>query len=234
MSSAHVYLRLPPGMTWDTIPEPLLQDLAQLTKANSIEGNKKNDITVIYTPWSNLKKQAGMETGQVSFFKGQTVKRVHVAKRENSIINRLEKTRVELSPDFAAEKIAWEKEVRLEKREQEKMRVNLCVWGVAGCWDVRIPVLWAESCAIPTALSLKQNLLTTCSQWSFSALSPPFFFVKHSHPFPPTLRNKLKCLKLKRSARQLENDHMIIFSRKRIWSQTRNWWMMTSPMIGHG
>jgi predicted ribosome quality control (RQC) complex YloA/Tae2 family protein len=36
--SAHVYLRLPEDMTWDTIPEELLVDAAQLTKANSIEG----------------------------------------------------------------------------------------------------------------------------------------------------------------------------------------------------
>ena len=38
LSSAHVYLRMPTGMKWDDIPEPLLQDLGQLTKANSIEG----------------------------------------------------------------------------------------------------------------------------------------------------------------------------------------------------
>jgi hypothetical protein len=30
-------------------------------------GNKKNDITIIYTPWDNLKKTGGMETGQVTF-----------------------------------------------------------------------------------------------------------------------------------------------------------------------
>lgn len=38
LSSAHIYLRLRDGETWDKIPEPLLTDLAQLTKANSIEG----------------------------------------------------------------------------------------------------------------------------------------------------------------------------------------------------
>jgi hypothetical protein len=42
-------------------------DLAQLTKANSIEGNKKDNITIIYTPWSNLKKDGSMAAGQVSF-----------------------------------------------------------------------------------------------------------------------------------------------------------------------
>lgn len=38
LSSAHIYVRLPEGETWDKISEPLLIDCAQLTKANSIEG----------------------------------------------------------------------------------------------------------------------------------------------------------------------------------------------------
>jgi predicted ribosome quality control (RQC) complex YloA/Tae2 family protein len=38
LSSAHIYLRLREGESWDNIPEELLTDLAQLTKANSIEG----------------------------------------------------------------------------------------------------------------------------------------------------------------------------------------------------
>lgn len=95
LSSAHIYLRMQPGQTWDNLPEELVMDLAQLTKANSIEGsfisqdihlidlsnnmmrltifslflagNKKDNITVIYTPWSNLKKDGSMDVGQVSF-----------------------------------------------------------------------------------------------------------------------------------------------------------------------
>lgn len=38
LSSAHIYLRMNEGETWDAIPEELLVDCAQLTKANSIEG----------------------------------------------------------------------------------------------------------------------------------------------------------------------------------------------------
>ena len=38
LSSAHVYVRLREGETWDRIEEALLIDCAQLTKANSIEG----------------------------------------------------------------------------------------------------------------------------------------------------------------------------------------------------
>lgn len=67
LSSAHIYLRMEEGQDWDKLPEDLVTDLAQLTKANSIEGNKKDNITVIYTPWSNLKKDGSMEVGQVTF-----------------------------------------------------------------------------------------------------------------------------------------------------------------------
>jgi hypothetical protein len=38
LSSAHIYLRMNEGDTWESIPEDLLIDCAQLTKANSIEG----------------------------------------------------------------------------------------------------------------------------------------------------------------------------------------------------
>ncbi len=32
-----------------------------------VSGNKKDNITIIYTPWSNLKKDGSMDVGQVSF-----------------------------------------------------------------------------------------------------------------------------------------------------------------------
>lgn len=38
MSSAHVYVRLHKGQTIDDISEGLLEDCAQLVKANSIQG----------------------------------------------------------------------------------------------------------------------------------------------------------------------------------------------------
>jgi hypothetical protein len=38
LSSAHVYLRMKSGDSWTSIPQDLLEDCAQLTKANSIEG----------------------------------------------------------------------------------------------------------------------------------------------------------------------------------------------------
>lgn len=38
LSSAHIYLRMQEGQEWDKLPNDLVVDLAQLTKANSIEG----------------------------------------------------------------------------------------------------------------------------------------------------------------------------------------------------
>lgn len=116
LSSAHIYLRLHEGMTWDNIPEELLTDLGQLTKANSIEGNKKDNITIIYTPWSNLKKDGSMAVGQVSFKDNKKVKRIMIPERENAIINRLNKTKVEKHPDLMQEKEDHLRELR--KKEQ--------------------------------------------------------------------------------------------------------------------
>lgn len=42
-----------------------LDDCCQLVKANSIEGNKMNNIGIVYTMWSNLKKTGDMAVGQV-------------------------------------------------------------------------------------------------------------------------------------------------------------------------
>ncbi|KIP02716.1 hypothetical protein PHLGIDRAFT_111770 [Phlebiopsis gigantea 11061_1 CR5-6] len=116
LSSAHVYLRLPAGMAWEAIPEPLLVDCAQLVKANSIEGNKKDNLTIIYTPADNLKKTGDMATGQVSFHNDRRVKRIHIAKRENTIVNRLNKTKVVKEVDHEAERIERVKKENTEKR----------------------------------------------------------------------------------------------------------------------
>ncbi|CDS07052.1 hypothetical protein LRAMOSA09575 [Lichtheimia ramosa] len=119
LSSAHVYVRLQPGQTWDDIPEAVVEDCAQLVKANSIEGNKRNNITVIYTPWDNLKKTPGMETGQVTFYNHKKVRRVHVEKRINEIVNRLNKTKEVREVDLMHEKIQREKIDRKKARQEE-------------------------------------------------------------------------------------------------------------------
>ena len=124
LSSAHIYLRMREGETWDRIPEELLVDCAQLTKANSIEGNKKDNVTIIYTPWSNLKKSGNMATGQVGFHNNKLVKRVYVEKRENAIVNRLNKTKVEKFPDLRQEKADREHEERKKERIASQAQVS--------------------------------------------------------------------------------------------------------------
>lgn len=120
LSSAHVYLRLPEDWSWDNIPEEILQDCAQLTKANSITGNKQDNITVIYTPWKNLKKTGDMVTGQVGFYKDKEVKKVFVNTRINAVVNRLNKTKVEKFPNLQQERRDYDKEK--QRTEQERRR----------------------------------------------------------------------------------------------------------------
>lgn len=156
------------GQAWDNLPEDLVMDLAQLTKANSIEGtpsihpsplliiqlprnayatlpsgNKKDNVTVIYTPWSNLKKDGSMAVGQVGFkdqrkvypsilspgnkklIRVRQVKRVLVPQRENPIVNRLNKTKVETKPDLKQEKDDRTRELRRKDQEAQQQRVPI-------------------------------------------------------------------------------------------------------------
>ncbi|RIA88040.1 hypothetical protein C1645_776002 [Glomus cerebriforme] len=129
-SSAHVYLRLQPGQSWENIPAKLLEDLGQLTKANSIKGSKEKSVEVLYTPWSNLLKTNSMATGEVSFTNNAKVKKLQVKAKDNKILNRLEKTKIEKFPDLEKEKIQAEKEKKRIAREamiakkQEQLRLE--------------------------------------------------------------------------------------------------------------
>ncbi|KAL8775698.1 MAG: hypothetical protein Q9209_000194 [Squamulea sp. 1 TL-2023] len=121
LSSAHVYLRLKPGQEWDELPTALVEDCAQLTKANSIEGNKKDNVTIIYTPWSNLLKNASMATGQVSFKDHKKTRTILVPTRLNPTINRLMKTRTVSPVDgLFADKEKHLSELRTKAREKAK------------------------------------------------------------------------------------------------------------------
>lgn len=86
------------GQTIDDIPTAVIEDAAQLVKANSINGNKMNNIDVVYTMWENLKKTPAMEVGQVSFHRDKDVRKIRVEKRINDIVNRLNKTKIEAHP----------------------------------------------------------------------------------------------------------------------------------------
>ena len=110
----------------------MLEDCGQLVKANSIQGNKTNNIDVVYTPWYNLKKTPSMDVGQVGFHNSKLVRIVKVEKRINEIVNRLNKTKVERKPDLkaereavsAAEKAERKVQLRDKKRREEMERVE--------------------------------------------------------------------------------------------------------------
>ncbi|KAG5682390.1 hypothetical protein PVAND_011743 [Polypedilum vanderplanki] len=119
LSSAHVYLRLNKGENLDDIHHDVLVDACQLVKANSIQGNKMNDIDVVYTMWENLRKTNSMEVGQVSFHNPKLVRKMRVDKRINEIVNRLNKTKIEVTnPDFQQER---EQRDALERQDKKKI-----------------------------------------------------------------------------------------------------------------
>lgn len=66
-----------------------------------------------------------MAVGQVSFHDDRKVKKVLVKQRENPIINRLNKTKVEKNPDFKQEKEDRLKELRKKDTSVQQARV-LC------------------------------------------------------------------------------------------------------------
>jgi len=101
----------------------VIEDAARLDKANSISGNKMNDIDVVYTMWSNLKKTDGMVAGQVGFHKDKEVRKIRVSKRENHIVNRLNKTKREVkTPDLRTERESRDK---LERDERKKINKEI-------------------------------------------------------------------------------------------------------------
>ena len=100
MSSAHVYLRLPaPIENYSEIPDELIQECSQLTKANSIQGCKRASCGINYTWARNLKKTIGMETGSVTFHNSQLVERISINK-DKDIVKRIMKTKTEDHPNL--------------------------------------------------------------------------------------------------------------------------------------
>ena len=111
-----------------------------------LAGNKKDNITVIYTPWSNLKKDGSMAVGQVGFEDPrmvhdypqafslsrsmpkltclEQVKKIHIPQRENPIVNRLNKTKVEKKPDLKQEKEERQRELRKREQAIQHQRVS--------------------------------------------------------------------------------------------------------------
>ncbi|XP_071835751.1 coiled-coil domain-containing protein 25-like [Apostichopus japonicus] len=119
LSSAHVYLRLHKDMSIEDIPSAVLEDCAQLVKANSIQGCKINNVGVVYTPWANLKKTGDMAIGQVGFHRHKEVRTIKVEKKIGDIVNRLNKTKEVREVDVKEER---EKRDRREREDQKKVK----------------------------------------------------------------------------------------------------------------
>lgn len=90
----------------------------------SILGNKKDNVNIVYTPWSNLKKDGSMAIGQVGFKDQRKVKKVLVEARTNAIINRLNKTKAERFPDLAVERDGRDRTIRDREKKLMLERVR--------------------------------------------------------------------------------------------------------------
>lgn len=124
LSSAHVYIRMAPGKGIADIPEEVLEDCMQLVKHNSIQGDKAQSVTVVYTPWTNLNKTASMDVGQVGFHEESLALKKTITKNA-AIFKALEKTRVQKVVDLAGQKEAREKADRMaEKKAKERARLE--------------------------------------------------------------------------------------------------------------
>merc|ERR1712032_637137 len=104
------YLRLADGYTIETIPQETLNECLQLVKENSIEGCKKERVSIVYTPWENLLKKSSMEVGQVGFKSGKAVYKVHKISKVKDVLKRIDKTMVVKDVYLEAERDAYMKE----------------------------------------------------------------------------------------------------------------------------
>lgn len=129
-SSAHLYINLSNeermGNFKDLqVPSDLLDQVGQLTKNNSIKGNKQNNVTIIYTPVNNLVSDGSMDIGTVSFKNPQMVKRFKVGTKDNMILNKLNKTKREISTEmFIDNETQANIEYERHKREHERWLQN--------------------------------------------------------------------------------------------------------------
>lgn len=119
-SSAHVYVRMPKGKGMKDLTAEMIEECCQLTKENSIEGCKLNDVRIVYTPWSNLKKTGDMAVGQVSFH-NEGLRSYHtVASKNRPLLKLLEKSKVEKeNVDFRKLREERDAAERREEREEK-------------------------------------------------------------------------------------------------------------------
>jgi len=120
LSSAHVYLRLPRGETFDSVPEEVVEECASLVKANSIKGCKLSEVRIVYTPWENLKKTSDMVVGQIGYHNQKNVKYITV-KKNHDIVKKIDKTKSEdMKPDLFAEREKRDRDVLTAEKDKAR------------------------------------------------------------------------------------------------------------------
>ncbi|KAG0724325.1 Coiled-coil domain-containing protein 25 [Chionoecetes opilio] len=121
LPSAHVYLQLEPGQALRDVPHVLLNDAAQLCKANSAKGNRLGNVVVVYTLGSNLSKTRHMKAGEVGFVCDKEVRKILVSKRDDRIMDRLNNTKRKV----LSHKSEREKQQRAKERQLQKTEAKL-------------------------------------------------------------------------------------------------------------
>eukprot|EP00929_Paragymnodinium_shiwhaense_P028738 TRINITY_DN16597_c0_g1_i1.p1 TRINITY_DN16597_c0_g1~~TRINITY_DN16597_c0_g1_i1.p1 ORF type:complete len:233 (-),score=86.61 TRINITY_DN16597_c0_g1_i1:67-765(-) len=139
-SSAHIYLRLPPGSMdlmhikdkdeakakllegLKSVPEEVLQEMCQLTKQNSIDGCKLAAVDIVYTPFLNLQKTQSMDTGTVGFKDEAFRFLVKNVEKDKEVVKRQEKSEFERVVDFAKEKAQRDDEERQRRKKLNAQR----------------------------------------------------------------------------------------------------------------
>lgn len=139
-SSAHVYLRIP-LVKWRSlmeekfppnglmpkgglgtlleedyrtvIPREVVEEMSTLVKGNSIEGSKRSEVDIVWTPFANLRKdQQTMETGTVGFHNDKQCFYVKDAPRNKDLLKKIERSKISREVDLGA---------GLEGRQKEEM-----------------------------------------------------------------------------------------------------------------
>merc|ERR1719491_426727 len=105
----------------NSVPQKVIDEMCQLTKANSIEGCKLAQCDIVYTPFLNLKKEERMDTGQVGFKKECFRKLIRNVKKDKEVIKIMEKTRVVREADLRAEQEQRNDE---ERQRRKKFRAE--------------------------------------------------------------------------------------------------------------
>eukprot|EP00770_Monocercomonoides_exilis_P008684 MONOS_8641.1-p1 / transcript=MONOS_8641.1 / gene=MONOS_8641 / organism=Monocercomonoides_exilis_PA203 / gene_product=Coiledcoil domain containing protein / transcript_product=Coiledcoil domain containing protein / location=Mono_scaffold00330:61987-62897(-) / protein_length=203 / sequence_SO=supercontig / SO=protein_coding / is_pseudo=false len=124
-SSAHVYLRhlpdprgFPVEVELEMIPEDVLEECLQLVKANSIEGCKLASVSCCYTHFSNLRKDASMDVGQIGFHNQKRVFHKMVNK-DKTISNRVMKRKEEKPINLKEEREHRDRQIIRRERERK-------------------------------------------------------------------------------------------------------------------